>query len=425
MDVGIKRKRDILTPTTPTPILDSSLSQLSISEVQGQQQRQQQSKKKKIMASTKIANNPILTNKNKEISNNPAEKFKPRYLKVSDRIFKQMLSSAAAIENDGHKIFQCLNTVEKLRLVRELTEATNDYYFKDLQRQLWQEYYELGLKEGTWTSRVSINFAHKHNTCQIYGRSKSSIEQHQATITHDLQSIKTQLDQYKQQLDISIKEWQPSIDLYTLSYAINECVKKGQKRLKQEFDFKKEILILDSKDHQCLNKFYNLQPNNELIQLAIEIWQTTANELKTKQFIEILRQRIYLKRLPTKIDKTIDQLLDDNEKTLLNRYCHQDQHANFTSRCSKTIIHCKINLMLIELDQNEIIMRQHHLILNSLKEKLSNLNKANSTVCSYLLMNAIEERRQTMIKRFNRIHQHNLKTFFDEAPTVDNDNNDQ
>ena len=62
-------------------------------------------------------------------------------------------------------------------------------------------------------------------------------------------------------------------------------LKKSQQRLKEEFDFKKEILTLDSKDHQCLNKFYNLQPNNELIQLALEIWQATANELKNERIV--------------------------------------------------------------------------------------------------------------------------------------------
>ena len=153
------------------------------------------------------------------------DKFKPHYLKVSDRILKQMLSNAVGIGNND-KIFQCLNTPEKLRLVREITEATNDYYFKDLQRQLWQEYYELGLKEGTWASIVSKKFAHKHHTCRIYGRSKFSIEQHQATITQELQNIKIKLD-------LSIKEWEPSIDLYTLSYAISECVKKRSTTIKR------------------------------------------------------------------------------------------------------------------------------------------------------------------------------------------------
>ena len=193
-------------------------------------------------------------------------------------------------------------------------------------------------------------------------------------------------------------------------------LKKGQQRLKEEFDFKKEILFLDSKDHQCLKIFYNLQPNNELIQLAIEIWQATVNELKTKQLMENLRQRIYLKRLPMKIDKTT---------TPSNPFCEQNQHANFISRCSKTIIQCKINLMLIQLDEYEIIMRRHCSILSGLQEKLLHFYRENSHLCPYLLINAIEERRQIMIKRLNRIHQHNLKTFFDEAPTVvDNNNND-
>ena len=121
---------------------------------------------------------------------------------------------------------------------------------------------------------------------------------------------------------------------------------------------------------------------------------------------------------------TIDQLLDDNEETLSDPFCDQDQHANFTSRCSKTIIQCKINLMLIQLDKYETIMRRHNLILNSFQEKLSNFNKTNPNMCTNLIMSAIEERRQAMIKRFIRIRQHHLKTFFDEAPAVNNNHND-
>ncbi|CAF4452289.1 unnamed protein product, partial [Adineta steineri] len=57
-----------------------------------------------------------------------------------------------------------------------------------------------------------------------------------------------------------------------------------------------------------------LKPNEEQIKLAKQIWQTTADELRTREQLEILQQRISLKRLPPKTDKIINQLLDDNQK---------------------------------------------------------------------------------------------------------------
>src|SRR5262249_10273954 len=117
-------------------------------------------------------------------------------------------------------------------------------------------------------------------------------------------------------------------------------------------------------------------------------------------------------------DKIINHLLDDNEKTLSNPFLEQEQRASFASRCSKTIIQCKFNLMMVQIDEFESIIRRHHLTLTNLQDKLSKLNKEKPYMYTILLLDTIEERRQAMIKRFIRIREHKLKTFFDEAPTV-------
>ncbi|CAF4320924.1 unnamed protein product, partial [Rotaria magnacalcarata] len=42
---------------------------------------------------------------------------------------------------DNPNIGKCLDTTEKVQLVRQVIEATNNLYYYGLQRQLWQEYY--------------------------------------------------------------------------------------------------------------------------------------------------------------------------------------------------------------------------------------------------------------------------------------------
>ena len=86
----------------------------------------------------------------------------------------------------------------------------------------------------------------------------------------------------------------------------------------------------------------------------------------------------------------------------------------------KTIIQCKFNLMIVELDEFAIVTHRYDFTLSNLKEKLFNLHKENSRVYTTLLMDIIEERRQAMIQRAVRIRQHKLKTFFDQAPAVNN-----
>jgi hypothetical protein len=413
--MNIKRKRFVLTPTPTsetTSILDKSFSQLSIS--------QGNPKKKKTITTTTTTNDQ-LNNQNDELSMNSTEKYKPRYLKVPDRIFKQLLSNT--IDN-GHKVIQCLDTKEKLDFIRQITEMKNNLQFKELQRQLWQEYYNLSLKDHNWESTaVTQGYARQHNTCRMYKPKKSYIEQRRSTIAHQIQRINNELQENLLKLQQYSQQWQPSIDFNVLSHVINECVKNGQQRLKDEFNYKKEMLTLDWNDHLLITKFYKLKPNEEQIQLAKKIWQGTADELRAKEQLEILRKRIFLKRLPAKTDQMIDQLLDDNKQTLANAFLNQEQCASSASRSSKEIVQCKFNLMLIQQDDWENAIRRHHATLNTLQDKLSKLNKEKPYVYSIAFMDTIEERRQAMIQRLIRIREQQLKTFFDEAPTVAARNN--
>ncbi|CAF1535461.1 unnamed protein product, partial [Rotaria sordida] len=88
---------------------------------------------------------------------------------------------------DGDKIVQCLNTNEKLQFVRQMTETTNNLYYFDLQRQLWQDYFDLGIKENKWAPRVSKSFIKQNHTCHIYGFPKHIVEQRLQTITQQFQ----------------------------------------------------------------------------------------------------------------------------------------------------------------------------------------------------------------------------------------------
>ena len=162
--------------------VNRSFSQLSIS--------QENTKKKKIKTRNNQSNNELLNvmngdntqekkkeeNHDESVSMNYMQNLKPHYLKVSDQIFKQMLSTAI---KDSDKIVQSLDTNEKLQFVRHLTEVTNNLHYIDLQRHLWQDYYNLGMKEGVWAPQLSKYDAKQLNTCRTYGFPKHIIEKRQ------------------------------------------------------------------------------------------------------------------------------------------------------------------------------------------------------------------------------------------------------
>jgi len=59
------------------------------------------------------------------------EDFKPRYVNVSERLFKKILSTS--IET-GDKLIPLLSTTPRLHFVSQMTEVINDFYSEDLQR---------------------------------------------------------------------------------------------------------------------------------------------------------------------------------------------------------------------------------------------------------------------------------------------------
>jgi hypothetical protein len=99
--------------------------------------------------------------------------FKPQYLKVSNRILKRMLSNAI---QDADQIIQRLDTDEKIQAVRQMMQFTHNLYYFELQRDLWQNYFNLGIKENIWTT-VATNSNVKQVKCsQTYFFPKQLIE---------------------------------------------------------------------------------------------------------------------------------------------------------------------------------------------------------------------------------------------------------
>ena len=271
--------------------------------------------------------------------------------------------------------------------------------------------------------KVTKQYAQQHHTYRMYRPTQTYIDERRTTIEHQLRQLHNELGTHLKKLEQNVTQWQPTIDCNALSHVIDECVKKSQQRLKDEFQHRIAMLKLDWDDHQSIAHFYALRPNEQVVQLAKQIWESTDAALTMKDQLQILRQRISLKRLPPKTDRAVNQLLDDETISLANPFMEKDQRATFATRCSKTVIQCKLNLMLVQIEEMEKVIQCHHSKVTGFQEQLRMLK---TTVSSSLPMNAwidaIEQRRQTMTDRLFRLRQHTLKSFFGQAPTMDNSN---
>ena len=243
-----KRKRQDNNSDDTTEHLSQSLSQLSVSHG-----------KIKKQATTGL----VKDNQDEESSScNDSRRYKPSYLKMPDHVFVRRLAKST---HDGHQIIQYLDTKEKIDFIRQMTELTNDLQYFDLQRQFWQDHYDVGLKEGFWGSQLARSFAKQHRTRRAYGIQKHVIEKRQMTIQNQMYRTIEALQGYMVKLEENARQWQPSLDSHVLSHAMDECVKKGQKRLRDEFDYKKKMITINMNDHYLIHSFYELQPTKEQV----------------------------------------------------------------------------------------------------------------------------------------------------------------
>jgi hypothetical protein len=148
-------------------------------------------------------------------------------------------------------------------MIRQLTELINNVHYFELQKHLWQSFYNIGLKENMWTPELTTNST--NNQHKPYFLPKHLIEKRQKRIVHQLQRTTNELHEFLINLEKDIQQWLPSIDFNLLIQFVTECVNKHQQRLKQEFQYKIEITELNLKDRQSIVKFYDLQPNQEQV----------------------------------------------------------------------------------------------------------------------------------------------------------------
>ena len=111
----------------------------------------------------------------------------------------------------------------------------------------------------------------------------------------------------------------------------------------------------------------------------------------------------------------IDQFLNYIEPMLSNQALDKNRRASLMSNYSKMITQNEYDLMKLNLDTIQSIMRGHQEILNDLQDKPSQLS------CDDQIIQTIRNRQQTMRERHEIYLQRKLNTFFDEAPTTFNE----
>ncbi|CAF4817519.1 unnamed protein product, partial [Rotaria sp. Silwood2] len=268
MKKSMKRKRRDISSQPASNTIDKSLSQLTIS---------QPSPKKQKMINNEIeqvTTNGISKKENskskKQINHNNDDSYIPDYLKVSNRIFRQMLISSL---EDADKIVKRLNTSGKINYIRQYAYLIHRLFYVQLQEEQWKYYYDIGMEDNIWSGRVSKKWAAMNSMYYTYGRSKTLIVQRLKTIQRQLQQASEALQQFgNQPLPQCLSEMNPPLDFTTMSAMVTAVVRKGQHKLKQQFEYYKKMLKLESTDQRLVQYVYDLKSSKQQIRSIRNIW---------------------------------------------------------------------------------------------------------------------------------------------------------
>ncbi|CAF0881839.1 unnamed protein product [Rotaria sordida] len=97
---------------------------------------------------------------------------------------------------------------------------------------------------------------------------------------------------------------------------INTFVHEHQKKSRDEFEYKRQVLILDGTDHRLIHTFFNFKPNKSQITSARRIWRTTTQQISLEEQVEIMEHRLASVSLSTTIS-LFDRMLDDIDNKLI------------------------------------------------------------------------------------------------------------
>ncbi|CAF1448082.1 unnamed protein product, partial [Adineta steineri] len=386
-----KRKREI----RPTTGVTTSMSQMSLSHLPTKRQR-----------STTTRNN--VTSKKKTDNNPTVSDNKPKYLKVPDQIFKDMLSKALVGEQNIIELL--LDTPEKLQFVRTYTHLLNNVFYLKLEQNFWEHYNTVCMSEDIWSVPMIKDMAKQNNLCRFKFKTKIQLERHYTLIVKRLREAENKLDQHKQQ------PMNRSFNMNKLSAILTAFVQQGQHKLSKEFERKKLILQYDANDHRLVKAFYHLKPTENQIRSAKIIWQAVKDKLQAEEDVAILKQRIYAKRLPSSFS-ILDHSIDPMENMLKQPAINQDKRAALSFRRLKTIAQFKYDMMVLTISTAEETIRSHTNIIANEKKKLIESANGQIPIPKSLieLMNAIAARQSNMVQRSQLILQQKLSVF-DDAP---------
>ncbi|CAF1495660.1 unnamed protein product [Adineta steineri] len=327
------------------------------------------------------------------------------YNNIHDDIFIQMLSTAFSNTN---KLNQLMNHEEQILFIREYTNFIDRLYCLQLQQSQWNYYYHIGITQNIWTGRMAKHLAEKTSICHAYGRSKTLVEQRQKQIEKHLRQAQYAVQQFEQEIIIKMVQYGDcSAEMKILFSIIERFVQEKQRSIQYDYEYKREMLILDATDHQLLNEFFKVEPNKSQINSARRIWEATQKQMMIQEDITRLEYRLTSTQLQS-ASNLIENMINDIDARLKQSHQTTEQINEI-----KKLQDLKYDIIQQAVLTGRRMADDLTTIIEKEKKKFTLQNRFIQSTAPWqrLVLDAIDIRRQHMIKRASFINNHKLAIF--------------
>ncbi|CAF4721944.1 unnamed protein product [Rotaria sp. Silwood1] len=202
-------------------------------------------------------------------------KLLPNYKNLSHRKFKYLLSNV--IPTYRQQIQQYLANTEMLQFVQQLTQLLCTFFQLKIEEAYWNYIADLNLPIMTWLSNISKDVTLQNSINWDHSKTKQNIQNRQNIIQNKLQQMAINLYNHLQRYSSSLgmdnnMTFEQSINI--IQNPLLLLIEKDLHSFRTNFEQKIILLSYDINDAHLVKSFYDLNPIQEQMECAQQIWRS-------------------------------------------------------------------------------------------------------------------------------------------------------
>ena len=192
-------------------------------------------------------------------------KFSPKYLNVSAHQFGQSVINVARANHQA--LPKCFKRVPVLHFYQRYARLLDKVCHLKLEQTYWNCVAETLLDAMTWLSRMPKGLNRRDSIIWEYPKTEKNIRKRQQTMLNQRQRAQDDLDAHAQEENwpCELAEGGSTYNHIVISLAVETLVQQGLRSVETNFEQKKILLDIDSKEVQLVRSLYDLNPTEEQV----------------------------------------------------------------------------------------------------------------------------------------------------------------